>query len=323
MENKILTISIAGYNVESYIYKTLSSLCDIEILDKLEVIVIDDGGTDSTGDIVKLFIDKYPQTFKFIHKNNGGWGSTVNIGLMHAHGKYFKLLDGDDQFETVNLKKYIEHLEKCNADISYTSYYQFNSESGAIVKKFTINDTLDDKKDYEISNCGYDKLDFHMHNLAFNTVFLKQQNILITEHCFYTDVEYVLKGIKNARTISFFKGYIYRYRVGYNEQSCSKMGFKKHWKDHLKMIMVVLNEFENVVDKCNREIYIKYLKCIIRTQYDIFLMLSEDGDFRNNVLDFDKMISNKYSNLNIKLSKRATLAKMFKFHFMKYIAFGM
>lgn len=323
MENKILTISIAGYNVEKYIYKTLESLCNIEILDKLEVIVTDDGGTDSTESIVKTFINKYPKTFRFIHKSNGGWGSTVNTGLMNAHGKYFKVLDGDDQFETINLKKYIEHLERSNADISYAPYYQFSSKSGNIIKKFTIDGFLDDKKDHRISEGIFNKLDFHMHNLAFNTIFLKNQHISITEHCFYTDVEYVLKGIKNAETISFFKGDIYRYRVGYNEQSCSKMGLKKYWKDHLKMIMVVLNEYETVNNKYNKEIYIKILKNIIRTQYNIFLMLSEDGNFRDNILIFDKMITSKYSDLSIELSKRAKLAKLLRFYFMKYISYGM
>lgn len=323
MDNKILTVSIAGYNVEKYIYKTLESLCDIEILDKLEVIVTDDGGTDSTESIVKTFVDKYPETFRFIHKSNGGWGSTVNIGLINAHGKYFKLLDGDDQFETINLKNYIKHLEKSNADISYAPYYHFESETGDIVKKFTISNIFDDKRDYKLSDCAYNKLDFHMHNLAFNTEFLKQQNILITEHCFYTDVEYVIKSIKNAKTISFFRGNIYRYRVGYNEQSCSKIGLKKHWKDHLKMVMVVLNEFKTLNNECNKEICIKHVRDVIKTQYNIFLMLSEDGDFRKDAYLFDKMISNKYASLNIKLGKRARLAKIFKFYFMKYIAYGM
>lgn len=323
MKNKILTISIAGYNVEKYIYKTLESLCDIEVLDKLEVIVTDDGGTDSTESIVKDFVNKHPRTFRFIHKENGGWGSTVNIGLMNAHGRYFKVLDGDDQFETINLKKYIEHLERSNADISYTSYYQFNSISNTIEKRFTIDSRLSDERDYKISECKYDKLDFHMHNLAFKTTFLKQQNMLITEHCFYTDVEYVLKGIKNAKTISFFKGDIYRYRVGYNEQSCSKMGLKKHWRDHLKMVMTVLNEFDTVNDKYSREIYIKILQEVIKTQYNIFFMLSEKENFRNNILDFDKIICSKYSNLNIKLTKRVRLAKLLRFYFMKYISYGM
>lgn len=323
MEDKVLTISIAAYNVESYIYETLQSLCDVKVLDKIEVIVIDDGGTDSTENIVKKFVYKYPRTFRFIHKSNGGWGSTVNTGLANAHGKYFKILDGDDQFETVNLEKYIEHLEKSNADISYTSYYQFNSETGAIVKNFKVDNIFSDNKDYKISDCVYNKLDFHMHNLAFSTVLLKQQNILITEHCFYTDVEYVIKGIKNAKTISFFKGDIYRYRVGYNEQSCSKIGLKKHWKEHLKVVEIVLDEFDTISNKYNKEICIKCIKNIIGVQYNIFLMLSEDGDFRNDILNFDKMISNRYPNLNIKFGKRVRLAKLFKFHFMKYISYGM
>lgn len=52
-------------------------------------------------------------------------------------------------------------------------------------------------------------------------------------------------------------------------------------------------------------------------------MLSEKENFRNNILDFDKIICSKYSNLNIKLTKRVRLAKLLRFYFMKYISYGM
>ena len=121
---KILTISIAAYNVENYIKKTLDSLIIEEILPKLEIFVIDDGGTDGTADIVEKYANKYPASISLIHKDNGGYGSTVNWSIEHATGKYFKLLDGDDWFESRNLTDYISRLEKSTADAVISNTYE-------------------------------------------------------------------------------------------------------------------------------------------------------------------------------------------------------
>ncbi len=104
---KLLTISIAAYNVEGYIRNTLDSLIVPEILDKLEVFIVDDGGNDNTLQIAREYESKYPETFHAVHKENGGYGSTVNYSIAHATGKYFKLLDGDDWYLSRNLKRLI------------------------------------------------------------------------------------------------------------------------------------------------------------------------------------------------------------------------
>ena len=97
---KKLTVSIAAYQVEKYIRKTLSSFIEDGIRDQVEVLIIDDGGHDGTLRIAKEYAARYPDTFFPIHKENGGWGSTVNCGIENAHGEHFKLLDGDDYFAT-------------------------------------------------------------------------------------------------------------------------------------------------------------------------------------------------------------------------------
>ena len=114
--NKVLTISIAAYNVGSYIRATLDSLIVSEVLDKLEVFIIDDGGKDDTLAIAQEYADKYPDVFFPVHKENGGYGSTVMWSVEHASGKYFKLLDGDDWFTTENLAEYVKRMENSDAD---------------------------------------------------------------------------------------------------------------------------------------------------------------------------------------------------------------
>ena len=101
---KILTISVAAYNVENYIRDTLESLVIPELLDDLEIFIIDDGGTDKTLAIAKEYELKYPNTFHAIHKSNGGYGTTVNWSIKNATGKYIKLVDGDDWIDANGLK---------------------------------------------------------------------------------------------------------------------------------------------------------------------------------------------------------------------------
>ncbi|MCD7790137.1 MAG: glycosyltransferase family 2 protein [Bacteroides thetaiotaomicron] len=76
--NKILTTSIAAYNVENYIRRTNDSLIDEEIIDDLEILVVDDGGKDNTLKIAQEYVEKYPKSIFPVHKENGGYGFTIN-----------------------------------------------------------------------------------------------------------------------------------------------------------------------------------------------------------------------------------------------------
>ena len=96
--DKLLTISIAAYNVESTLEDALSPFCECENKDKLEVLIIDDGSKDETAEIGKEYERQHPDIFRVISKKNGGWGSTLNVGIQEGKGRYFKQLDGDDYF---------------------------------------------------------------------------------------------------------------------------------------------------------------------------------------------------------------------------------
>ncbi len=89
---KLITISIAAYNIEKYLEKTLNSLIHQELLDKIEVLIIDDGSIDNTSNIAKKFEKKYPNTFR------------------------------DDYFNTENFVKLIRALENTQEDMVITNY---------------------------------------------------------------------------------------------------------------------------------------------------------------------------------------------------------
>lgn len=108
---KLLTVSVAAYKVEKYIKNTLESCVIPEIMEALEVLVIVDGVCDRTPDIAEEYEKKYPDTFRVIIKENGGYGTTVNYGVKEAKGKFFKLLDGDDTFDREGLIDLVNFLK--------------------------------------------------------------------------------------------------------------------------------------------------------------------------------------------------------------------
>ena len=71
MDKKVLTVSIAAYNVENTLEKTLSSFNDPRVYDDIEVLIIDDGSKDHTSDVAKKYERIAPQTFKYIKKKKG------------------------------------------------------------------------------------------------------------------------------------------------------------------------------------------------------------------------------------------------------------
>ena len=104
---KLLTIVIPSYNMEKYLSRCCQSLIVApEFMEKLEVLVINDGSKDKTSEIGHSFESKYPETFRCIDKENGNYGSCVNRGLKEAKGTYIKILDADDTFETENFAKF-------------------------------------------------------------------------------------------------------------------------------------------------------------------------------------------------------------------------
>lgn len=240
---KLLTVSVAAYNVADYIRGTLDSVIHPECIDAMEILVVDDGGTDETLSIVKEYEEKYPNSVFGIHKENGGYGSVINTCIRRATGKYFKQLDGDDWFETENLPAFLDLLASTDADYVVTPMRMVNeSDGGEVIRDY-----------FETVSEGtylFDEMDFKtispMHCSCFRTKLLQERDITITEHCFYTDVELVNRPVPYLNTICIFHQPIYVYRIGREGQSVSKTGIRKHYKEHERVFWNLLEIYHSL-----------------------------------------------------------------------------
>ena len=114
MSDKVLTISIAAYNLSERIDQCLASFASSKFIDDIELIVTNDGSKDDTAKKVEKWVERYPNSIRLINKKNEGAGSTVNSGILHATGKYFKMVDGDDWVE--NIDEFVSFLKNCDSD---------------------------------------------------------------------------------------------------------------------------------------------------------------------------------------------------------------
>jgi len=105
-----VTVVVPAYNVRSYIEDALVSL-ERQSFDRFEVIVVDDGSTDDTAELVKPFCER-DSRFQLVQKQNGGLSSARNYGIHHACGEYIALLDGDDVYEQDKLAAHVALLDR-------------------------------------------------------------------------------------------------------------------------------------------------------------------------------------------------------------------
>ena len=288
-----MTIAIAAYNVENYLKSTLDSLLTLDGL-AVEVIVVNDGSSDSTKLIIDEYCKSYPNLFLQINKNNGGWGSTLNAAFKIARGKYIKQLDGDDLFDSQNLIDFVNYLKNCNSDLVVTPYNTFrnfpNEQNHCCEFRELYNATkISDRIEDLLTHYPY----LQMHAACFKTEIIQKNKILISEHCFYTDVEYMVKAIIHCSTMSYFDKTIYLYRLGRNGQSVSVSGMKKHFKDHQFVLFNLLDILSNLnKNSIIKEVIKKRISIMAIANYDYLLCANATEKTRTLLEDFDNRLKN-------------------------------
>jgi len=121
----MISIVMPTYNRESYLAECIESILAQTYKD-FELLVVDDGSTDSTKDLMKYYVEKDSRIRYFEHPSNLGISVARNTGVEYARGDYIAVMDSDDLMHPKRLKASLRGLQK--VDFVYSSYYLGDSE---------------------------------------------------------------------------------------------------------------------------------------------------------------------------------------------------
>ena len=123
-----ITVIVPVYNVENYLNKCLDSLIN-QTYKNLEIIVINDGSIDNSGEICQEYAQK-DNRIVYIEKENGGQSEARNMGLDRMTGSYVAFVDSDDWVELDYVEILYKKITEYQADIAVGNYYSFNESEG-------------------------------------------------------------------------------------------------------------------------------------------------------------------------------------------------
>lgn len=195
------------YNSEKYLETCLNSLLN-QTLREIEVIIVNDGSTDSSQEIIDKYVRDYPLIFKNFLQSNSGQASARNLGLKHATGEFISFVDSDDylelnayekayNFSTLNKLDIVcfNFFEEIDNVKKISSYYKFKNYPNDI--KYILNETSPVNK-------------------IIRTSLIKENHITFMENYIYEDLELIPKLALYTNKIGFMNDCLYNYVIHKN-----------------------------------------------------------------------------------------------------------
>lgn len=276
-EKKIkFSIIIPVYNVEKFLERCLKSICELKLEDK-EIILINDGSTDNSLEILEKYIKIYPKNIKIISQKNQGVSKARNVGIENSIGEYILFIDSDDFIEPKQTEKILNVAYEQEVDILIGSFFEYFLEENIKSMPFV-------KKDLDRV---YDGMKFlkHSHkeryfsdvvwNKVYSRRFLLENKLFFKEKLLHEDTLFNLKAFCFAKKIKYFIGTPFYYYRQNNMHSIMKTKTKKNYEHILYIIQELLDFIEE------RKINDIYLNKHIS---GLYLQVVSEGKFKNEKL---------------------------------------
>lgn len=319
---KLLTIVIPTYNMQAYLNRCLDSLVVSDsLIDLIEILVINDGSRDDSSAIAHKYEESYPQSFRVIDKENGNYGSCINRGLAEAKGKYIKVLDADDWFDTKEFEKYLRCLNSIDADMVLTSFNIVNSSSN--VASLAYSPRLENKRVYNFQQLGYEDIGvWMMHAVTYRMQMLKDIEYRQTEGISYTDIEWTYIPLYAVKSVVYLDCIVYQYLVGRDGQTMDSAVLIKSVWQHEHLARRIIKHVENLPEEDKKGFsYVtteRQISYLVNLVYRTCLIKQDSVQFDNNkLMSFDQFLLSHRPDLYISLGKE----KVKPFFPLRYVGY--
>ena len=293
-----ISVIVPIYGVEKYLKEAVDSLLN-QTMNDLEIILLDDGGKDACPQIIDEYAQKDNRIIA-IHKQNGGYGQTMNVGLDRATGEYIAILEPDDYIESKMYEDLYKIAKKFDSDIVKSCFYDNlqAKEEQRILKTKWDDDKIPQNRSFKITECGL-FLQYHpsIWSCIYKKEFLDKHNIKFIEApgAGWTDNPFQVQTMCLAERINYTpNAYYYWRRLNKDESDDLKdytIPFKRTDEIHKWLEENNINNKEILLNLYMREIsYIGIvlgMKSLKQVNNALYLI---NGRLRQ--IDRDNLISN-------------------------------
>ena len=248
MENNIkLSIIIPMYNVEKHIGFCIDSLLNQNISrDEYEILIINDGSTDSSKKVVNNYMKSY-ENINLISVKNGGQSYARNIGINNSKGEYLFFVDADDYISKNSIKDVLDRTIELNLDMMFFDLKRVYNELEVNCEyrkeeNLSIVTGINYFADNNVNNGPW--------HFFISKEFVEKNNLRFIEGRYCEDGMFLISSIFNAKKVSYYHADIYRYVIRSNSTTTKKS------KHHL---IKMIDDFMYAIDYINNY-YKKALK---------------------------------------------------------------
>ncbi|MDA3057749.1 glycosyltransferase [Campylobacter sp. VBCF_05 NA6] len=286
-KNQLISIIVPVYNVKKYLKECLNSIVS-QTYTNLEIILVDDGSTDGSGEICDEFA-KQEARIKVLHQKNAGQAVARNAGLDIMQGEYLSFVDSDDMIDETYIETLYNLIKKYNTKISMASYTKFKSQSEiANLKNFECVERIITPKDIFKGSCKKEKfyLTAIWRILYHKSIF---KNLRFPSGKIHEDIAVWFDIFKNEKNIAISNKYIYFYRVNLNSTVRKKIDEKFFviFENTQKFTDNIVKAYSDLQKEAN------YLLCHIKMQTIIKILKYDDEKYYSKINEYHKFLQEK------------------------------
>lgn len=251
--NPKISVIVAIYNAEKYLYRCLNSLAE-QTFEDYEVLLIDDGSPDSSGNICDWFAKKYP-FMRVIHKANGGLSSARQCGIDNALGEYAIHMDADDWVEPTMLEELYRKAEQEDADMVICDYLEIKRKERYVKQQPTAL-----SPDAVLRDILSGKIQAYCWNKLIRRACYENYNITFPLGLNFEDLFAICTLCLNDIRITYINKAFYHYDRYINKGSISMT----HNKSSVISRMAFVSYIETKINPESYREELNYMKCLVK-----------------------------------------------------------
>lgn len=221
MSELMVSVIVPVYNAQNYLEQCIRSIQE-QTLQEIEVLLVDDGSTDGSADIIRRLAGEDGR-LRLITQKNAGGGAARNRGMAEAKGRYLMFLDGDDYFSPELLEKLSGQMERTRADVcicmarSYHEDLGFETAEPAALRKEFLPALTEEKQTFSWRDMP-DHIFNTFHNWPWNKMFrrsfVEEKGLKFQEIKRTNDLLFTCSALMEAERLTVVEEELVYYRVG-------------------------------------------------------------------------------------------------------------